>query len=152
ARLEFHHPLVRSAVYQGAASNERRAAHRALADVLGADEADRRAWHRAAAALDPDEDVLRELDDAAGRASGRGGHAAAAPPCERAAELTADPGARGRRLVAAAVAASMAGRNDYAVSLAEQADAVGDDPHGRAATARVRGIAQLQHGSPSAAL
>jgi DNA-binding CsgD family transcriptional regulator len=148
SRLELRHPLVRSAVYQGATGTERRAAHRALAAALGADEADRRAWHRVAAALDPDEDALTQLDDAAQRASARGGHAAAARAYERAAELTAGAPMRGRRLAAAAVAANRAGRNDHAVTLAEQAAALSEAPLDRAACARVRGIAELQTGTP----
>jgi DNA-binding CsgD family transcriptional regulator len=148
SRLELRHPLVRSAIYQGATRSEQRAAHSALADALGADEADRRAWHQVAAALDSDEDALRQLDDAAQRASARGGHAAAARAYERAAELTADASMRGRRLTAAAVAASMAGRNAHAVALAEQATLISENPLDRAASARVRGLAELQRGTP----
>ena len=151
SRLELRHPLVRSAIYQGSGWTERRAAHLALADALGADDADRRAWHRAAA-LESDEDVLRQLEDAAERASARGGHAAAARAYERAAELTSDPPARGRRLVAAAVAASLAGRNDHAVALAEQAAPITEEPISRAEAARVRGVAELQRGTPSKGL
>jgi DNA-binding CsgD family transcriptional regulator len=150
--LELRHPLVRSAVYQGASRTERHAAHRAIAEVLGDDEADRRAWHRAAAALDSDEDVLRQLEDAAKRASARGGHAAAARAYERAAELTVDSRRRGSCLVAAAVEASIAGQNDQAVALADRAASLTEDPLDRAETARVRGIAELQCGMPAKGL
>jgi hypothetical protein len=68
-RLELRHPLVRSAVYQGAPLSKRQAVHRALASVLSADvEADRRAWHRAAASVSPDASVVEELERAAERA------------------------------------------------------------------------------------
>jgi DNA-binding CsgD family transcriptional regulator/tetratricopeptide (TPR) repeat protein len=151
-RLEFRHPLVRSAVYQGAPWTERSAAHRALAAALGPLDADRRAWHLASAELHPDEDVLRQLEEAGQRASARGGHAAASKAYERAAELTADSSTRGRRLVAAAVEASIAGWNEHAVALAEQAASISDDPLGRAESARVRGVAELQRGTPSEGL
>ena len=53
-QLEFHHPLVRSAVYHSAPLSRRHIVHRALASVLnGESEADRRAWHHAAATVGP---------------------------------------------------------------------------------------------------
>src|SRR4030095_6688413 len=74
AGLELWHPLVRSAVYQGAPLSKRHAVHRALASVLEGDaEADRRAWHRAAASVGPDPAVVEELEQAAVRARRRSG-------------------------------------------------------------------------------
>ena len=46
----------------------------------------------------------------------------------------------------------MAGRSDHAVALAERAALVSNEPRGRAETARVRGIAELQRGTPSKGL
>ncbi|WP_460820560.1 AAA family ATPase, partial [Nocardioides ungokensis] len=102
--LALHHPLVRSAVYRAGTSAERRAAHAALAEVLG-DDPDRRAWHLAAAADRPDEAVVSALDAVAERAAARGGHEAASAAWARAAELTVGSEARGRRLYQAASSA-----------------------------------------------
>ena len=110
-RIEFCHPLMRSAVYRGAGFAERERSHRALAAVLAdPGDADRRAWHRAAATSDRNE-VAAELERTADRARLRGGHGAAAPALERAAGLTADRERRGRRLVRAARGARHAGQS-----------------------------------------
>ena len=145
--VDLYHPLVRSAVYRAATSAQRRAAHRALADVLGADP-DRCAWHLAAAADRPDDAVVAALDDVAERASRRGGHEAAAAAWARAAELSADPAARARRLAAAAQAAWFAAQPGRASSLAEAARPLATDPQLRADLDRLRARVEWNVGSP----
>jgi DNA-binding CsgD family transcriptional regulator len=98
----FRHPLVRSAVYHSATPSERRAAHRALADALTADDdIDRRVWHLGAAAEAPDEDIAGALEAAAARVFQRGGTYAAAEFLMRAADLTPDPARKIDRLLGA---------------------------------------------------
>lgn len=129
ASLELRHPLVRSAVYQRAASAERRAVHHALAEALDAElEQDQRAWHLAAAVPGPDLQVADELAAAAERASHRGGHAAAATAFQRAAQLSVDDESKGTRLVAAATAAWDAGQPNRAIALLQEAGPFVGDP------------------------
>ncbi|MFC7275959.1 AAA family ATPase [Paractinoplanes rhizophilus] len=117
-RVRFRHPLVRSAIYGTSTLPERERAHRALAEATDpAVDPDRRAWHRAHATTVPDEDIAAELELSAGRAAHRGGVAAAAAFLERAAELTPDPAARGRRALVAARAKFESGAPDAAHKL-----------------------------------
>ncbi|MGN9837313.1 LuxR C-terminal-related transcriptional regulator [Nonomuraea sp. H19] len=105
--VRFRHPLVRSAVHAAATSVQIRAAHAALAELV---DDDRRALHLAAATVGRDEAVAAALAAAAGRARARGGYGDAATALARAAELTADPLVRARRLTDAATAAWLGGR------------------------------------------
>jgi DNA-binding NarL/FixJ family response regulator len=146
-RVDVRHPLIRSAVYQGVASSDRRRAHLALALALDDDEyADQRAWHRAAAAVDEAADVAEELERTAERARLRSGHAAAGTALERAAALSPDSESRGRRLVAAATAAWHAGQAQRASTLVERASPLVSEPHLRASLEHVRGEIQLRCG------
>ncbi|WP_445283550.1 AAA family ATPase [Streptomyces sp. DSM 118148] len=138
ATVALYHPLVRSTVYRAATSAQRRAAHRVLAEVLTGDP-ERRAWHLAAATDRPDENVVAALDGVAERAAARGGHEAAAAAWARAAELTTDGGARGRRLYLAASSAWLGAHPTRASALANAARADVTDPLPRAQLLALRG-------------
>jgi DNA-binding CsgD family transcriptional regulator len=133
AQVRFRHPLVRSTVYRSASDLDRRSAHRALAFVTDAAlEPDRRAWHRAQATQGPDEEVAGELERSAGRAQARGGLAAAAAFLGRAADLTAKPSHRAKRMLAAAHVNLQAGAFDEALGLLAAAEAGPLDERGQA--------------------
>ena len=151
-RLQFRHPLVRSAVYQHATFSSRQDVHRNLAKILGGTEdVDRRAWHLAAAAVEPNESVAAELENSADRARRRSGTGAAADALERSAQLTSDRGERGRRLTAAAQDAWLAGQRDRAATLLATAEQLVEDPAQRARVMQLGGLFELRRGMPDKA-
>ncbi|WP_026925606.1 helix-turn-helix transcriptional regulator [Glycomyces arizonensis] len=131
-RLEFGHPLIRTAAYQGAPTYRRLEAHRALADTLGAVD-HRRAFHLAAATTGPDESVAAALEASGECARGCGGHRLEYSTFERAAAFTPDGREKGRRLLLAAEAALLAGN---APKAAELSAAVGRQTRDRRHLAR----------------
>lgn len=138
-RVQFRHPLVRSAVRRSADAGELRAVHHALADVTDpVQEPDRRAWHQAHATRGPDEAVADELEQSADRALARGGRSAAAAFLERAAELTPDPGRRAIRILAAAEARFAAGTLATVPDLLATAELSKLDPLQQARVERLR--------------
>jgi DNA-binding CsgD family transcriptional regulator len=127
-RVEFRHPLARSAVYADAPPDQRRAAHRALAAVLPDRDVDARAWHLAAAAVGVDDSAAAALEQAALRGRARSAYATAAAAFERAGQLTSDPERRARLLLRAAEAQWLAGLAERAIVLLDEARETADEP------------------------
>jgi len=151
-RVQFRHPLMRSAAYYAAPAAARRRAHEALAAASDPErDPDRRAWHLAEAASSPDEQVAAELERSADRARGRGGWASGAAFLERAAELTPGPGRRAQRLLQAAEARLVAGEAPAARVLLERAAPHLEDPLARARARRLEGLALYAAGKLSEA-
>jgi len=151
-RVEFAHPLVRSAAYRSAAANDRYRVHRALAEATVAEtDPDRRAWHRARATPGPDEEVAAELERSAGRAQARGGVAAGAAFLQRSVALTMDPAQRADRALAAAQASFQAGAFEAALGLLATAEAGPLDEFQLARVDLLRGHIALALGSSNAA-
>jgi DNA-binding CsgD family transcriptional regulator len=119
-RLEFCHPLVRSAVYHGAAPSERRCAHAALAEASRGRDEERRVWHLAAAAVGEDAETAARLHEVGEQNVSRGAYGAAAAAFERAARLGPPGAIRARRFAAAADAAASAGRLERAAALVDE--------------------------------
>ncbi|HEX6461313.1 MAG TPA: AAA family ATPase [Thermoleophilaceae bacterium] len=149
-RLEFTHPLVRSAVYYGAPLSKRQAAHRALADVLvDESDADRRAWHRAAGSIEPHADVVNELEHAAQRARQRSGFVAASLAFERAAAMTSEAHHQLRLLTGAVESAWFGGRLERALVLLDRARPNAREPIEQAELDRWRGLIEVNVGVPA---
>jgi DNA-binding CsgD family transcriptional regulator len=150
-RVDFTHPLARASVYGTADPGDRRTLHRALAAAVPAADADRRAWHLAQAALGPDEDAAVALAAAGDRAAGRGAHAVAATAYARSAQLTADPGERARRLLAAGGSAWRGGDADRARALLAGVPDLDPPAQVRGETLGLRGDIEASCGSPGRA-
>jgi DNA-binding CsgD family transcriptional regulator len=150
--LSFRHPLMRSALYHGAAAGDRRRAHEALAAAsASARDLDRRAWHLAAAASGTDEKLASELACAADRARARGDWGRCAAFLERAAMLTPDRANRAKRTLATAEARLNAGDLGVAAALVERAGPHLDDPLSRLRAQRLRGAVRVVLGKPAEA-
>ena len=153
--VRFRHPLVRSAIYNAASDDDRRAAHRALAQASSpGDNPDRRVWHLAQSLDGPDEQVAADLERSALDARARGGWAAAAAFLARAAEITPEPEARARRELAAATARFQSGDAEGARALLVSASAGGLDERLLAQSQLLRGQVELylKRGGDAAAL
>lgn len=85
-RLDFVHPLMRSAAYWSAPSGQRKAVHARLAEVVI--DLEEQARHMALMGAGPDPDRASFLQQAAGQARRRGAPLAAAELWELSAELT----------------------------------------------------------------
>jgi DNA-binding CsgD family transcriptional regulator len=137
--LRFRHPMIRSVVVELSTLDERRSAHRQLAELL-ADEPERRGDHLAESALEPDEQVAAAVDDGARRTLQRGDVVGAVSRLLRAAELSPTQAARSRRLADAAyIGANAAGELDSSSALLRDAQrrdpTLGETLHAAVATA-----------------
>lgn len=142
--ITFRHPILRHVAYHDAAPGERRRIHGAFAGALSeTGRADRRTWHLAAAAVGPDEEVARALEESAFSAQGRGAYAAAASALERAAGLSPSTEARTARLVRAGEAFFLAGSPGRATAVLDQALAAIEEPRARADVCFLQGVVRV---------
>jgi len=151
SRVEFRHPLARSAVYGDAPADRRRELHRALAGALPDSEADRRAWHLALASFGPDDAASSALEQAGQRAYQRSAYDVSSRAFERAAWLAPDEDRQGRLLYEAADAAWLGGLAERAVALLGEAGRHVADPGLAVANEHLRGQIAVRRGPITAA-
>ncbi|WP_198586932.1 ATP-binding protein [Glycomyces xiaoerkulensis] len=136
-RIEFVHPLIRSAAYHSAPRTRRIDAHRALSEAFGEGDI-RHARHLAAATTGPDEKAAAALESIASYEAERGGCVAEMAALERSASFTPEAEERARRLVEASHTAYAAGLVEKALELAEKAERLTEDHVLLARTALIR--------------
>jgi DNA-binding CsgD family transcriptional regulator len=102
-RVTWRHPLIRSAVHRILGHEQRRIAHRALADAAAVAGRDEQAlWHLSATVVGPDDEIAGRLADLGVSARRRGALAAAADAHLQAAHLSTErPWADAQMLAAA---------------------------------------------------
>ncbi len=145
-RVQFSHPLVRSALYATASPAERRRVHAAIASVLNDDDSDRRAWHRSEATVGADPAAAAEMEAVADRAAGRGAYSIAATAAERAAGLSAQEDERAARLLAAGTWSWYAGEAERATALLLRANLIERSPALSSRGTRLRGVIAARNG------
>ncbi|MEV2238175.1 AAA family ATPase [Micromonospora sp. NPDC049891] len=150
-RLEFRHPLIPAAIYDGSPVADRQAVHQALAAALPQAATMERAWHLAAAADGPDEEVATQLEHAAEECLRRSAGPMAARTLGRAAELSPAPADAARRLAAAARAAWHAGHAQAARQLLDDAERLSGALPVARLSGGLRGILEFAHGMPERA-
>jgi DNA-binding CsgD family transcriptional regulator len=154
-RLRFHHPLVRSALYQSATGAERREAHRVLADVFASLSTplaqERHAWHLAAACRGPDAEAAAALSAAAQAAAERRSYATAMDMLEHSARLSPPGDRRAARLLEAATMSLPSGRVDAGLLLLDRLLEETTDPRLRTEAQHLRCRIEMWRGRPAAA-
>lgn len=146
-RVALRPRLLAPALYEAASIADRQRVHQTV--VVACDpltDPDRRARHLSLATLTPHEEVALEVERAAKRARSLGDPIRAAGLLERAAALSPDARARGRRTLAAAQAALAGGAIVRATALVTEAGADAGDALERARADRLRSAIGLAAG------
>jgi DNA-binding CsgD family transcriptional regulator len=148
-RVQFRHPLIRSAIYYNAATAERRRVHGALAEASDPESEGRlRAWHRAVGAESPDEAIAAELEHVGDHAAMHGGTSEAGQFYRLAQASTPDLETRTRRALKAADALTESGALGPAQAMLDVATRHSGDPRHRARIAWVQGRIAFLSGRP----
>jgi DNA-binding CsgD family transcriptional regulator len=150
--LHFRHPLVRSTAWRLATPQQRRDAHRALADAARTGDAITRTWHLAQAVSGADDDLADDLVEVAQHARARRGFAASSTALERAAALTTDAATATARLAAAVRDAFVSGDVDRTRALASRVLGGDADSHVRGDVLYTLGRLEQYAGSVPAAI
>jgi len=124
-QVQFPHPLVRAAIYADLSPARRAALHLSAARLTAGTAA---LAHRVAAGAGPDAALAAELTEVAGAESASGLHASAARYYISAADLSAEPGLREDRLLAACTLWLRAGAVHEVSSRRELLEALAPSP------------------------
>ena len=144
-RLEFRHPLIRSAIVELSTSDERREVHQRLAEYY-VQNPERQAWHLAEASAGPNEEVAALLQEVAHTHLRRGDAVGAIAELVRSAALSPDATDRGIRLAEAAYLGATVNGDLRDVSGLLQAVREVDPEHGGSLAGAVAAAYQLLNG------